>query len=80
MRIIGRKREKDILSRCLASKRPEFIVVFGRRRVGKTYLIKEYFNGQFTFYATGLSDKKTAGQLKAFQEVRSQTPELKLIF
>ena len=27
---------------------------------------KEFFNGQFSFYATGLSDEKTKGQLKAF--------------
>ena len=67
MRIVGRIREKDALSKCLLSKRPEFVVVYGRRRVGKTFLIKEYFNGQFSFYATGLSDEKTAGQLKAFQ-------------
>ena len=66
MKIIGRNREKDILSNCLSSKRPEFVVVYGRRRVGKTFLIKEYFNGQFSFYATGLSDEKTKGQLKAF--------------
>lgn len=66
MKIIGRTREKDILSNCLLSKRPEFVVVYGRRRVGKTYLIKEYFNGRFSFYATGLSDGKTKGQLKAF--------------
>lgn len=66
MKITGRKREKDILSRCLSSGHPEFVVVFGRRRVGKTYLIKEFFNGQFSFYATGLSDEKTRGQLKAF--------------
>ena len=66
MKIIGRNREKDILSNCLSSKRPEFVVVYGRRRVGKTFLIKEYFNGQFSFYATGLSDERTKGQLKAF--------------
>ncbi len=66
MKIIGRNREKDILSDCLSSKRPEFVVVYGRRRIGKTYLIKEYFNGQFSFYATGLSEEKTKGQLKAF--------------
>ena len=66
VKIIGRNREKDVLSNCLSSKRPEFVVVYGRRRVGKTYLIKEYFNGQFSFYATGLSDEKTKGQLKAF--------------
>ncbi len=66
MRIIGRNREKDILLNCLSSRRPEFVVVYGRRRVGKTFLIKEYFNGQFSFYATGLSDEKTKGQLRAF--------------
>ncbi|MBQ9823437.1 MAG: ATP-binding protein [Solobacterium sp.] len=72
MKIIGRKREKDALHRCLVSDRPEFAVVYGRRRIGKTYLIKEYFNGQFAFYATGLSDEKTAGQLKAFHASLSQ--------
>ena len=67
MKIIGRKREKDSLMQCLLSKRPEFVVVYGRRRVGKTYLIREYFNQQFSFYTTGLSDEKTKGQLRAFQ-------------
>ena len=66
MKIIGRKREKEVLSDCLTSKRPEFLVVYGRRRVGKTFLVKEFFNNQFSFYATGLSDEKTKGQLKAF--------------
>lgn len=66
MKIVGRNREKEILSNCLTSKRPEFVVVYGRRRVGKTFLIKEYFSGQFSFYATGLSDGKMKGQLKAF--------------
>ncbi len=68
MKIIGRKREKDSLMQCLMSKRPEFIVVYGRRRVGKTYLIREYFNKQFSFYTTGLSNEKTKGQLRAFNE------------
>ncbi|SEP82789.1 hypothetical protein SAMN02910369_00674 [Lachnospiraceae bacterium NE2001] len=68
MRIIGRKNEKDSLMRCVKSKRPEFVVVYGRRRVGKTYLVKEYFNKQFSFYSTGLTDEKTKGQLRAFNE------------
>jgi len=66
MKIIGRKHEKDELLQCLYSKRPEFAVIYGRRRVGKTYLVREYFNGQFSFYATGLSDEKTRGQLRGF--------------
>ena len=64
--MIGREREKDILNRCLESKRPEFLVVYGRRRVGKTYLIKEYFKNRFAFYATGLAKEKTRAQLGAF--------------
>ena len=68
MNIIGREREKDIISRCLESKRPEFLVIYGRRRVGKTYLIREFFNEKFSFYTTGIPDAKTRNQLKAFNE------------
>lgn len=68
MSVIGREREKQILSKCLDSKRPEFLVVYGRRRVGKTYLIREFFNERFSFYTTGIPDAKTRNQLKAFNE------------
>lgn len=67
MKIIGRKWEKDHLMQCFQSKRPEFVVVYGRRRVGKTYLIREFFHKQFSFYATGLTDEKMKGQLRGFQ-------------
>ena len=70
--MIGREREKDIIARCLNSKRPEFLVIYGRRRVGKTYLVKNYFKKRFSFYATGMSDTKTAGQLRAFNESLQQ--------
>ena len=39
--IIGREREQQILEERLSSGRAEFIAVYGRRRVGKTFLIKE---------------------------------------
>ena len=68
MKIVGREREKDIIERCLESNRPEFVVVYGRRRIGKTFLVREYFNGQFSFYSTGISGRKMSGQLKAFAE------------
>ena len=64
--MIGRKKEQIILQNCLESPRAEFVVVYGRRRVGKTFLIKEYFNNSFAFYATGLSNAKTKEQLKVF--------------
>ena len=68
MKIVGRQREKDILRICLESNRPEFVAVYGRRRVGKTYLIREYFNKQFSFYSTGSRAQNTAGQLRAFHD------------
>ena len=37
--MIGREREKAELQRCMDSDRLEFIIVYGRRRVGKTYLV-----------------------------------------
>ena len=53
--IISRKLEKKELERLYRLKRPEFLVVYGRRRVGKTFLIREYFKDKFAFYHTGLS-------------------------
>lgn len=66
--MVGRKKEQKLLNDCLYSDRAEFLVVYGRRRVGKTYLIKEYFNNSFSFYATGLANAKTKEQLKVFNE------------
>ena len=40
-KIIGRKNETGILTKALHSTEPEFIAVYGRRRVGKTFLIRE---------------------------------------
>ncbi|MBO4910124.1 MAG: ATP-binding protein [Lachnospiraceae bacterium] len=68
MTLIGREKEQDLLKQCSSSKRPEFLVVYGRRRVGKTYLIKEYFHERFSFYSTGIPSEKTHNQLKAFNE------------
>ena len=68
MKIIGREYEMNYIDQILESNRPEFVVVYGRRRVGKTYLVKEYFNGRFSFYSTGVPNIKTRGQLKAFNE------------
>ena len=68
MLIIGRQKEQQLLADCLQSPRPEFLAVFGRRRVGKTYLIRQYFNDRFSFYATGEFSEKMKSQLKLFHE------------
>ena len=51
--IIGRKSEILELERHYQSDRSEFIAVYGRRRVGKTFLIKQTFKGRITFQHTG---------------------------
>ena len=53
MAIIGRKMEIQKLEDYYYSGRPELVIIYGRRRVGKTYLIKEHFQGKFAFYYTG---------------------------
>lgn len=66
--IIGREREIKILEKAIGSEKSELIAVYGRRRVGKTFLIKEYFNENFDFYATGLYEGRQKDELKAFCE------------
>ena len=53
--IIGRKQEIAELNRAFESGRAEFVAVYGRRRVGKTFLINEVFRDNMTFRHTGLS-------------------------
>ncbi len=66
--IIGRASEVKVLNKMLKSKKAEFVVIYGRRRVGKTYLIKEYFDNQFDFYMTGVANADMAYQLQHFHE------------
>lgn len=54
-KIIGRDEERRELTNLYESQRPEFVVVNGRRRVGKTFLIREMFASCMTFHHTGLS-------------------------
>ena len=66
MEIIGRHEEQVSIQQYVDSEKPEFVVVYGRRRVGKTYLIKEFFNQSFSFYATGLANAKKEEQMENF--------------
>lgn len=42
-KIIGRKEEQKTLQDCYESNKPEFVAVYGRRRIGKTFLEKQFF-------------------------------------
>src|SRR5579871_3474379 len=71
--IIGRGREKKILKDVISSGRPEFVTVHGRRRVGKTFLIKNFIkdnNDVIFFRVTGMKD----GSFK--KQVRHITDEI----
>lgn len=67
--IVGRKTELAILNRLYASSRAEFLAVYGRRRIGKTYLISEYFKSKgYYFELTGAKDADLKTQLSNFRE------------
>ena len=55
MEVIGRKEEVKELNRLFESNQAELVAVYGRRRVGKTFLINEVFKDKYSFKHTGLS-------------------------
>ena len=63
---IGRQEEIRLLQELQKSGKPEFIAVYGRRRVGKTYLIQQFFENDFAFSATGIIDGKKDDEMFAF--------------
>ena len=64
--IIGREEQIVKLEKYLASEKSEFVAIYGRRRVGKTFLVKELFEGKFTFRMTGKENANTKEQLENF--------------
>jgi hypothetical protein len=65
--IIGRKSEQKELLEAAKAEYSKFIAVYGRRRVGKTFLIRETFDYTFTFQHTGLARGNKADQLLSFR-------------
>lgn len=64
--IIGREQEIKKLSAAVDRVRPEFIALYGRRRVGKTFLINQMFRNQFAFKMTGVIEGTLKDQFTAF--------------
>lgn len=65
--MIGRKHEIEQLIDAYESGQSEFVAVYGRRRIGKTYLITEAFGNRFAFHHTGLREGGTKKQLEQFR-------------
>lgn len=70
-KLIGRKNEREQFDDIYATKKPALVAVYGRRRVGKTFLVRQHFNNSFDFSFTGNYQMSRQGQLSLFnQELR----------
>lgn len=65
--IIGRTHEKEKMIRAYQSEYSQFVTVYGRRRVGKTFFVRETFGYKFTFEHAGLAHTDMKGQLAAWK-------------
>lgn len=79
--LIGRDKEKQILKNALSEEQSQFIAVYGRRRVGKTFLIRESYDYTFDFQFTGAAKLSAKKQLVRFRRAlkehgQKDTPEL----
>ena len=66
MELIGRVYESSVMEAVLSSKQAEFLAVVGRRRVGKTFLIREVYKTQIAFEFVGIQNGTTQEHLVAF--------------
>lgn len=76
--IIGRQREIALLQDIYSSPEAEFVAVYGRRRIGKTYLIDKLFADKYNFYITGIYEGTRKEQLTNFAQqlqTYSHTPQ-----
>jgi hypothetical protein len=82
-KFIGREAELRLFSEALSSPSPELIAVFGRRRVGKTFLIRHACSKNIVFEFSGIRETRTAYQLERFRSAlekmfQLETPLVKL--
>ena len=70
-KIIGRNAEIARLLGIAESGRPEFVALYGRRRVGKTFLVNNVFQDQFAFKMTGVIEGSLKDQFTAFADAMS---------
>ncbi|MEZ2440925.1 ATP-binding protein [Chitinophaga sp. RCC_12] len=66
-KLIGRESEKKILQQTLVSKEAELVAVYGRRRVGKTFLIRQFYHKQLICEFSGVHNASVQQQLENFR-------------
>ena len=65
-KLIGRIAEKKVLETAMASNSTELVAIYGRRRVGKTFLIRSVYEKQIAFEFTGVKNANLSEQLENF--------------
>ena len=64
--LVGRQNEWELLDEVMKSRESEMVIVYGRRRVGKTFLINKFFDNTYAFKHTGVFNTSTGTQLERF--------------
>lgn len=77
-RLIGRQSEQALLQECLASGRSEFVVIYGRRRIGKTFLVRRFFKDKYAFSFVGMHNADKELQLAEFAKALQRYSQLPL--
>lgn len=70
--IIGRIQEIEVLAQAIDSPDAELVAVYGRRRIGKTYLIRNFYEDRIAFELTGIHDGTLKTQLSNFGKALQQ--------
>jgi len=76
--LIGRQKEQDVLRRAFESNEPELVALIGRRRVGKTFLVRSYFKDSLHFEMTGIHGAERSLQLRNFSDQLARAMKIDL--
>ncbi len=77
-KFIGRTQEISVLKEALQSHRAELVSVIGRRRIGKTFLVKTIYQDQIVFELTGMQDRPLEEQLRNFAYYLNEAAQSKI--
>ncbi len=72
MDFIGREKEINLIKKTFDSNKNEFVAIYGRRRIGKTYLMRYVLGDEYDFYYTGIYKQTKANQLIKFEMTLSK--------
>jgi uncharacterized protein len=69
--LIGREKEKEILLKAFQSAEAEMVAIVGRRRIGKTFLVRKVYGEQIDIEVSGIQNLSNKDQIKNFLVLRN---------